>query len=125
MPGPGPSNEDMQKFVINLDRAKISTRAAFRTSASFAKFGGLHPRSLRISRSSLQRRRKLVRASVVQEIKAGFKPTVPLAVHWDEIKVAPLKGRVGISTRLPIIVTGTAHFSYTYISLPALRLLTR
>lgn len=107
---PGPMNEEMEQFLLSLDRDKVSTRAAFRTSASFAKWRGLNPRSLRISRTTLQRKRQFVRAKVVGNMKATFKPKKPLAVHWDEIKVAAL----GLSTRLPTVVTGIARFSYNY-----------
>lgn len=84
----------------NLDRAAVSVRDAARIATSAA------PTAPSLSPSSLYRRRAKRRNEAAKAIPEGFKPTVPLTVHWDGIKVAPLVGKGKNVERLPVCVTG-------------------
>ncbi|KAK3909548.1 tRNA (guanine(37)-N1)-methyltransferase [Frankliniella fusca] len=54
---PRPSDDDVTKLMINLDRSKISTSAAFRAVASMSQVAGRDISTLKLSRTSIHRRR--------------------------------------------------------------------
>ncbi|KAK3924612.1 Threonine--tRNA ligase [Frankliniella fusca] len=96
---------DREELLLGLDRAHISSRDAFRNLSMAARYFRLDIKSLKISRTSIRRKRKRARNSLWLGIKESFKPSGPLTVHWDGIKVSRLRGR-GKVKRLPVIVTG-------------------
>ncbi|KAE8738023.1 hypothetical protein FOCC_FOCC016504, partial [Frankliniella occidentalis] len=69
------------------------------------KYFRLDPKSVKISRTSIRRKRQKARETAWLGIRESFKPSVPLTVHWDGIKVKNLTGRAKVE-RLPVIVTG-------------------
>ncbi|KAK3910088.1 Protein CROWDED NUCLEI 1 [Frankliniella fusca] len=93
------------ELLLALDRSQVSSRNAFRSVSMAARFFRLDLKSVRISRSTLQRKREKVRNAVWMGIREAFQPSVPLTVHADGIKVRDLKGREKVE-RLPVIVTG-------------------
>ncbi|KAK3920028.1 Na(+)-translocating NADH-quinone reductase subunit E [Frankliniella fusca] len=68
-------------------------------------FHVLDPKSVKISRNLIRRKREKARNAVWLRIRQSFRPSVPLTVHADGIKVRDLKGRSKVE-RLPVIVTG-------------------
>lgn len=87
----------------NFDRAAVSVRDASRIARS-------HPGADRtadgLSPTALYRRRAKHRNERADAIRDEFQPEVPLTVHWDGIKVAPLVGKGKDIERLPVCVTG-------------------
>ncbi|KAE8740467.1 hypothetical protein FOCC_FOCC014017 [Frankliniella occidentalis] len=100
-----PSDADLTRLMINLDRAKISTSAAFRAIASLCLVANIDVTTLRFSRSGIYRRRNAVRESEADAIREGFNPDGPLTVHMDGKKMPPLSGKGAVEERQPVLVT--------------------
>ncbi|XP_034236459.1 uncharacterized protein LOC117642402 [Thrips palmi] len=108
---PGTSLSAVPSSVCtNLDRGKVSSRAAFRTlAAKAAEDGDEHC----LSHTTLWRRRREERSEAANTIRATFAPKGPQTVHWDGIKVPRLDGKRGANgkkelvERLPVVVSGS------------------
>ncbi|KAK3928372.1 NAD kinase [Frankliniella fusca] len=92
---PGAKPLTSPQLMQYLDKGGSSTRSAFRVVASVAAAAQLPVRRLKCGRTSLWKRRSDHRAAKAKEIRQKFRSRtvkVPLTVHWDGIKVAPLAG---------------------------------
>ena len=88
-----------------LDRTKVTDRQAVFLLAATARGLGHNVSDLTLSRSSVQRARKLHCMEVVKYIKIRFPPNVPLTVHCDGKLLPDITGRENFD-RLPVLVTG-------------------
>lgn len=73
----------------NLDRGRVSSRAAFRTLASEAATRD----EAGLSHTTLWRERTAERAERAAAIRSSFQPIGGLVAHWDGFKVATLDGK--------------------------------
>jgi hypothetical protein len=88
-----------------LDRTKLSDRKATFLLAATAQSLGHNIDELNISRSSIRRRREMVRMDHAQNVKEQFKGSASLVVHWDGKLLPDLCGKELVD-RLPVIVSG-------------------
>lgn len=88
-----------------LDRNKVSDREALRLIVPLASALGHDPSDISISRSTIQRRRKMARKELNCLIQNTFSPNYPLVVHWDG-KMLPNIVGTGKIDRLPVLVSG-------------------
>ena len=88
-----------------LDRSKLSDRKAMYVLAETAKSMGVDINSLALNRSSIHVQRKKLRLELTSQVKADFKPDVPLVVHWDGKLLQDLTGNEHVD-RLPVLVSG-------------------
>ena len=92
-------------LAASLDRAKVSDRKATFILASAAQSLGHDQNDLAINRSTIRKQRQVHRQKIAESLKAEFKPTVPLMVHWDGKLLPDLTGKDLVDC-LPIIVSG-------------------
>lgn len=101
-----PDWADVKELLINLDRGKISVRKAFRVIGALAKVANMDLRQLKLSVTSIHRKRAKARSEEAGAIRLNFKPEGPLTVHMDGKKVPPLSGKGKNVERQAVIVTG-------------------
>lgn len=95
------------EITAAMDRARLSNRDGVHLLATIASTLGHDPVDLALNRESIRRRRREFRMKIAEEIKESFKPSVPLAVHWDGKLVPDFKDpRHKRVERLPILVSG-------------------
>lgn len=95
-------------LVAALDRTKTSDRNAVMVVASTATSLGFDVNDVVISRSTLQRERKVLRKKIAEDIKQSFSVGTPLTVHWDGKIMEDLTGNEK-TERLPILVSGDGN----------------
>ncbi|KAK3910422.1 Carnitine O-acetyltransferase YAT2 [Frankliniella fusca] len=103
---PTPSEIDVTSVMTSLDWGKISLSDAFRILVSLSQAAKLDLKKLKISRSSIYRKRCKVRETEAASIRAGFKPDCVLTVHMDGKKTLPLNGKGEKIERQHVLVTG-------------------
>lgn len=85
-----------------LDRVNISDRNAIYILSQVPMLKNLN---IKLSRSTLRRRRIQNRSRKLQKIREDFRPITPLVIHWDA-KMMPHYGTLENVHRLAINVTG-------------------
>lgn len=87
-----------------FDRNKVSDREALRLMVPIVAALGHDPRSLPLSRSTIQRKRKEARKAVFEEIKQSVSFDDPVIVHWDGKILYDILGTEKVD-RLPVLVS--------------------
>lgn len=101
-----------KKMAVILDRGKVSSRDAFRIVTSVIQAG---KSDLRLSYTGLMRLRKATRFEEARKIRENFKPTGPLTIHFDGLKMKPLSGQGEVFIeRLPVVVSGSSFILIFY-----------
>lgn len=93
------------KFAASLDVAKLSDRGAAVVITPFLQNLGRNPAEYKISYATIRRKRMKHRQAIAEELKANFRPQVPLTVHWDGKLLPDVTGKESVD-RLPILVSG-------------------
>jgi hypothetical protein len=93
------------KLTISLDVAKVSDRNAALILTPALQSLGHDPAEFNLNRSSIRRQRIKCRQNIAENLKAEFKPGVPLTVHWDGKLLADICSKEVVD-RLPILVSG-------------------
>ena len=94
------------QLAAAMDRTKLTDRQGVHVLSAAARSLGHNPEELVINRESFRRARRKFREQAAAEIRAAFKPAVPLAVHWDGKLLPPSDGVGGQVDRLPVLVSG-------------------
>ena len=93
------------KLAVCLDMAKVSDRNAALVLTPALQHLGHDPAEFNINRSSIRRERMKCRQRMAENLKAEFKPTVPLTIHWDGKLLEDISSKKVVDW-LPILVSG-------------------
>ena len=93
------------KLAVTLDMAKVSDRNAALVLTPALQSLGHDPAEFNINHSSIRRQRIKCRQKIAANLKAEFRPGVPLTIHWDG-KLLEDICRKEIVDRLPVLVSG-------------------
>ena len=101
----GTTNILDDKLAVCLDMAKVSDRNAALVLTPALQHLGHDPAEFNVNRSSIRRERMKRRQKIAESLRAEFKPTVPLTIHWDGKLLEDISSKE-IVDRLPILVSG-------------------
>ena len=94
-----------EKLAVTLDMAKVSDRNAALVLTPALQSLGHDPAEFNINRSSIRRQRIKCRQKIAANLKAEFRPGVPLTIHWDGKLLEDICSKE-IVDRLPVLVSG-------------------
>lgn len=95
------------KLAISLDMAKVSDRNAALILTPALQSLGHNPAEFNVNRSSIRRQRIQCRQNIAENLKAAFRPGVPLTIHWDGKLLEDISNKE-IVDRLPVLVSGVS-----------------
>jgi hypothetical protein len=124
-----PINEnstDIQKFIDSsdvsaaLDRTNISNRKFVMLAGSMIKATKTNLNKVKLSRSTISRRRTLHRKNIQRTIKVQFMKNAisPMVVHWDGKLLADTTNEINPKIkcdRIAVVVTGTLKIKFEFI----------
>lgn len=93
------------KLSAFLDIAKVSHRGAALVLTPALQSLGCDPSEYSCSYSTIRRTRLKHRQKMASNLRAEFRPAVPLTIHWDGKILEDITGREKVD-RLPILVSG-------------------
>jgi len=93
------------KLAVSLDMAKVNDRNAALILTPALQHLGHDPAEFNVNRSSIRRQRMKSRQKIAANLKAEFKPGVPLTIHWDG-KLLEDICKKEVVDHLPVLVSG-------------------
>jgi len=93
------------KLAASFDVTKLSDRGAAAVITPVLQNLGHDPAEYKLSYSSIRRERIKHRQAIAENLKADFRPDVPLTIHWDGKILPDITGKESVD-RLPILVSG-------------------
>ena len=94
-----------KKLLASFDIAKVSNRNASLIMIPTVSNLGYDPEEMRVSYSTIRRKRQEFRKEVSAALKSELKLDFPLVIHWDGKLLEDISGEE-IVDRLPVLVSG-------------------